>query len=96
MKELHLLFLGEETSVRQALLERVDEAVDGAREWKSCQVREVVHAKGRPKALLLKSAKSQPRDVVDTTRVAFEHVVPLLGAICQMERGEPDLGVLTG
>jgi len=71
--------------MRQALLECVDEAVDGAREWKARQVGEVVRSQGRPKALLAESAKGRPWNVVDTARVALEHVVPLLGAVRQME-----------
>jgi len=75
------LFLGEEPGVRQALLERVDEAVDGARERQTRQVGEMVRAQGRTETLLAESAEGRPRNVVDTTGVALKHVVPLLGAV---------------
>ena len=44
--------------------------------------------------LLAEGAKGRPWDILDATSIAFKHVVPLLGRVCQMERGEPNLGVL--
>ena len=67
--------------MRQALLERVDEAVDGARERQTCQVGEMVRAQGRTEMLLAESTKGRPWNVVDTVGVALKHVVPLLGAV---------------
>ena len=67
--------------MRQALLERVDEAIDGARERQTRQVGEMVRAQGQTETLLAEGAVGRPRNVVDTAGVALKHVVPLLGAV---------------
>ena len=56
----------------------------------------MVRPKGRPEMLLAEGPECRPWNVVDAAYVTFQHVVPLLVHICQVEGREPHLGVLAG
>lgn len=84
-EELDLLRWRQVAGMGQPCLERLLVLVDIALERKTCQIQQVVDADGRTEALLPCLAQIFELWPCKCTRVAFQHIVPMLGNTGLME-----------